>query len=278
MTHVDRFRAALVDACRNISDESVLLLSGGLDSGSILAACVEAGVQPYIVTASFGEFPNEDNRLAIARARAIAPGFRIFHLPIPRDDDAAVRHIKQAIRIVGHPRKTAIEVGQMVFPLVDWLSQSGCTAVVNGMVGGVLWGATKEAVMAYHKGGYEAWQAARLDDYEWELKDEPTSATRMTRKVVQDAGMLFLDPLLATADLLLDCTYDQLNRPKIKQLALDAFPALKLTPTRTGGLQVVSGVREYMTLLAQERGYRSAVAWYNDIARNMGVPLRVQTK
>jgi len=271
-----QFRDTMIEDCRKLPAGAVLLLSGGLDSGCILAACVEAGVRLDVVTASFGQYPNEDNRRAEARAAVVAPGYPFAHVAIDRDADRAKAVAASAIRLLGNPLKTGVEVAQMVIPLVDHLQAAGYTAVVNGMTGGTLWGVTKETVFAHHKGGHTAWQAARLHGLAVELDDQYPTATGLTRRVVQDAGMLFLDPLLATSDLLLACTYDQLNRPKLKQLALDAFPALKQSPSRTGGLQVVSGVREYMTLLAQEQGYRSAVAWYNALARDMNIPLKVK--
>ena len=45
-------------------------------------------------------------------------------------------------------------------------------------------------------------------------------------------------------------TYAELNRPRAKSLAVKAFPKLAETPVLHGGLQVVAGVREGMTPLA----------------------------
>ena len=47
----ERFRAELIAACARATDQPCVLLSGGLDSGSILAAMLETGI-PFGICSS----------------------------------------------------------------------------------------------------------------------------------------------------------------------------------------------------------------------------------
>lgn len=269
------FRDQLISACAALPPASTLLLSGGLDSGVILAAMVAAGRTDFdVVTMQFGQYPSEDNRGAKARHEKVAPHIPFRTIEIVRDPNVAIETIDWTINRARSVLKTSIEVMVLVKPVLDSLADEGAKAVINGMTGGLLWGVSREGQILRRKQGEAAWTAQRRFDLEYDRAGYPPVATRLGRLRCQELGIAWIDPLMDLAELMLSLGYDDLNRPKEKSLAAKAFPELADSFVITGGLQVKAGVREYMEVLARDAGYSSSILWYNYRACLQDVKLR----
>lgn len=261
------------------AESPALLLSGGLDSGSILAGCVEAGLTPDLYTIRFGEEMSEDEDLAHQRAEHIAPHLDLRTITVPANADLSVKSMKNAIVDSGAVLKTTIEVMVIMYPVLEKLRNEGHDVILHGMTGGIWWGLAKELSMTLHRDGEPAWKNRRLAWVQYDADGYPVTAARLSNFVAKDRyGMEMRDPLAMMGDFFDDCSFAELNKPKPKNLALEAFPALQATGSLSSGMQVEAGVREHMAEIARLRGYSSAVAMYNDVARKLGIAPRGDDK
>lgn len=265
-------RGLMVDAMRRApGDRPALLLSAGLDSGSVLAAAVAAGHPPAaIFTATFGEYGGPDLRGALARAAALAPDVPHVVLASPRGEPAA-RRVLEAIRLIRCARKAAVEVYVLLAPALDALAGRYDVAW-NAMAGGCWWGVDGREARKRSE-GEAAWRAFRRYQFQWDRGGYPPTACHLLARRARDLGLRWWDSWCTPAvRRWMDArSWDDLNRPRPKALALLAFPELARTPTCGGPAQVLAGVREHMALLARERGHSSAIAWYNATARAEGL-------
>lgn len=273
-----QFRDQLNAACLQMAaGKTALLLSGGLDSGAILAACMQTGVKVDCFSITLGPHLNQDARYARVRAehfRKKNPDLSFEVLHVPRTFEATVKTVEWCIDFSGASLKTAIEVMVMVKPAVEELKRRGYQTILNGMTGGVLWGLGKEDVFARSRDGEIGWQKVREENLAYEYSGFPPNATRVARGYCQDLGMTWVDPLASLSSLLLECTFAEMHRPKQKGMVLAAYPDLALTPHEMGGLQVQGGVREYCQLIASQQGFKTAQGWYNKLAAQRNIPVR----
>jgi hypothetical protein len=251
--------------------KAALLLSGGLDSGSVLMACLDAGLAPDLFTLTYGDHLNEDARLAQLRAERLAPQLTFTVVHVPRTGAALEQVALRVIQQIGSLLKTSIEVMVMLYPFLDMMAEQRYTAVFHGMTGGNAWGLGKETMFEKARSGHAAWMQRRRVEFGYEYTSYPPISSRVFRQVCLERQMVYADPLEQIAPWLLTLTYDQLHKPKPKALALYAYPELSKVPYQQGGMQVTGGIREFAQLCAEERGYSSAVAWYNALARAQGV-------
>jgi hypothetical protein len=232
-----------------------VLLSGGLDSGSTLAAMLETGIPFGICTFRFGDYPSNDEISAAARHQTLCPQIPFEVIEVPRTLGQAHDIATWCIENSGSVLKTAIECMVPMRPFIDGVIARGYRTLLNGMSGGMLWGVGRQAMMQLHNvsiehgdaAGLKHWQALKRRWLEYERTGFPPNATRVCRWYTATKGGLWYDPLAELVDLMAGATYAELNRPRAKSLAVKAFPALGETPVRAGGLQVVAGVREFMT-------------------------------
>jgi hypothetical protein len=145
--------------------------------------------------------------------------------------------------------------------------------VINGMAGGALWGVSKEDTMLRRRAGEQAWTASRRMNAAYDVAGYPPVPTRLCRRLCNDYLMLWYDPLFELRDLMLKASFEQLNRPKEKSLAVRAFPELGQTPVLSGGVQVQAGVREYMQHVVA-KDHSSAVAFYNRLTDKFALHIR----
>jgi hypothetical protein len=273
MSNPEIFREKMIAAAAKLPKGSAILLSGGLDSGSLLAAAKRAGVSFSIYTASFGEYPSIDNKLARIRAKAVAPEAPFERIAVPRSETYAQETMEWVIRRSGASVKSAIEVMMVMRHVIDSLKGKH-PAIVTSMASGCLWGLSRENCFEYSRTGDEGWTKARKIDYAWEFNGYPPNATRVSRDYCSELGIEWLDPMTELADWMLSLGFKELHTKPGKILTVQAFPELGRTKTQQGGLQVIGGVREYMQILAEQRGFKSALAWYTDTARKLGLKPR----
>lgn len=247
-----------------------LLLSGGLDSGSALMACLDCGIEPDLFAITYGDHLNADAQIARKRAKLVAPHlpFEIIHVPRQASglEQTALRNLART----GSLLKTTVEVMVMLYPVLDRLKADGFDAIFHGMTGGQGWGIGKEAMFEKSRSGEDAWMRLRRIDFGYEYVCYPPTSSRIFRQFCLDNGIVYMDPLEQIAPWLLTLSYKQMHSPKPKQIAMRAYPELAKASYIQIGMQMSGGVREFAQICAKEKGFTSAVAWYNQIAKQAG--------
>lgn len=149
---IDRFREGMIAACGKApgSYKTCVLLSGGLDSGSILAGMLHAGKKFGVATINFGgaDVPSLDVQAAQLRWQALCatrrPKIPLHRICIERDEDKAIAATRWCIDTAEAALKTAIEVMVVMYHALPMIRDLGYTCVLNGMTGGILWGVGRE--------------------------------------------------------------------------------------------------------------------------------------
>src|SRR5215831_18080703 len=95
-----RYRSLLVEAVAAAGPEIPVLLSGGVDSSTVLAAALLLGARPATFTFALEGPPSPDARAA----RAIAERFELPHelVLIPRDGERAIADVRRVVAISGN--------------------------------------------------------------------------------------------------------------------------------------------------------------------------------
>lgn len=251
---------------------TAMLLSGGIDSGSVLCAAMESGLPVLsVVSASFGEYPSPDALAAQARHKAIGCKyhFRFFNT----DRKNISKKVTELIEYIGGPVKTAIEVSLLMKPLLHNLAASGCKRVLNGMNADNLWGMSKRCNITFQEEGLVGWNYIRLTDLTWDQAYYPPTATRVCRQICRDLGMEWCDPYesIPVVSYLMNADHKLLHPDgHQKGLAVKSFPLLSKSVVLKSPLQISSGIRDFMDIYAKGLGYTSAQAYYNHEARGLG--------
>ena len=154
-----------------------MLLSGGLDSGSILAAMLETGLEFGICTMQFGDYPSEDVLAATARHQQLCPSVPFEVIEIPRSLSQAHEIATWCIENSGSVLKTAIECMVPMKPFIDGVLERGYRTLVQGMSGGLLWGVGRQEMIQFHNVSKEHGNAAGLEHWQ-DLKRRWLTANR----------------------------------------------------------------------------------------------------
>ncbi len=260
-------RGLIVEAVEPVADEP-LLLSGGVDSATVLAAMLSMGKRPECFTFRFGQYDSEDVRVAASMCRHFTLPHHV--VTVPRDDESMERDIREIIRIIGcRPLKTHVQCGIPFMYLARAVAAAGASRAVIAMTADDCVGSGKEAMMDRARRGAEGFLLHRMKDC-----DDPGHSYYSCVKAAAENGVELVD-VFRNAPLqkhLLGMTYEQLHKPKLKAGLVRAFPEFWhqgnwWRPNKS--LQVVSGIRGAHDLLLKgrlnRRGHKAVVGIYGDI-------------
>ena len=243
-----------------------LLLSGGMDSTTILAAQLELGARPRC----YGYKLSGPDSIDVKAAKRICADHNLEYdlTEISRDQSVLIEDIKTAILMLGTTRKAAIQCSIPIMYMAKKIARWSDQAIVG--TGAIVMDDRTVSVI-WRSEGEEAARNYRASKYE--DRHIPVGTGYM-HKMAQLCGVFLQEPLsdepLQSVALSID--FQEMNKPKQKGIALRAFPDF----FREGGywranssLQVNSGYRAFHdTLLNSEynkRGSRRVLAIYNDI-------------
>jgi asparagine synthetase B (glutamine-hydrolysing) len=280
-----RWREALIETVRPLAEAKLpLLLSGGVDSGSIHAALLELGHHPVCLGyALHDRRPGAElaQDYVVGRRAAISGSCRWRAVFIERDRAVLERDVRAVIELLGVSRKTSVQCAHPLLYLLRAVREEGFDRVIAGTGGIVLDG---RAVMVLRaEEGEEAARELRRE----KLADRgnPDTATGQMHRLAEKMGVKLEEPYseepLASVGLSIDLA--EMNRgPRgfgQKGIAVRAFPDYWRRPGRYRGatpLQVGGGIREWHDELLESPMNpdcaERVVAVYNRILRETNEP------
>lgn len=255
-----------------------LLLSGGVDSGTLLAACLELGHQPDCYGYALNSHASTD--LTTARKMTTRFGCAWTAVFIPQNLDQLMADVREVITQLRTSRKTAVQCAQPIMHLARQIKKDGFDSVLAGTGGVALDG--RAVMVKLAEEGEEAARELRAKALEDRHHDTGTGAIhRMARLCgVEVQEPLSDEPLKAHA-LALDMA-DLSRGPKgygQKGIAVRAFPDFWMGQNwyrRNSSLQVNGGIRDWheelLTSPLNPNGAEAVVAVYNRILKDLEEP------
>lgn len=223
-----------------------LFLSGGVDSGTLLAAALEFGYQPHCFAYKIEGRPSEDFR--IARQMATRFGCIFFGLELPADPDWVKASARDVISMLGTSRKTSVQCAIPIRAMARKAIDVGVDRAIVGTGAVVLDDRTVMVKLAEE--GEEAAREYRAEKLEDRYLD---CGTGRMHEIAKMEGVTLEEPFsdepLKSHALALDIK--ELNRGPYgygqKGIAVRAFPNFWMNRgwyRRNVSLQVASGLRE----------------------------------
>lgn len=257
----------LIIAAVEKAGDAPLFLSGGVDSGTVLAASLALGRRPRCYTFTFGQYRSEDAEVAARMAAAV--GVDCSVVTVPREPAEVIADIRRALSIIGVPTKTHVQCSIPFLYLAERAAADGYGTAMMAMAADDLLGTGRAGAVAYAEGGDSAFLEYRRKKF----ADRGASDYSVLRAAAAQ-GVALIDVFrdLAVAENLLARTYAELHKPRQKQALLSAFPEFWrrgawYRPNKS--LQVVSGIREAHDLLLNSSlnkcGRRAVVGLYADM-------------
>ena len=256
-------RKVLLDELAAIPDYSVgLLLSGGIDSASLMFGLLEVGKR--VTAYSFMLDGHVSTDFALARRNARAFGVPFVPVFLPRDLPSLKRDLYRLARTGKATRKTDFECG---WPMLHAYPAVRERVVVSGMGADGHFCISKKGMIHFRD---------RIDDFRRGLYASPGYAQRPLHELLASAqGKVAVLPYMTDAMRaeFLGTTWDQCNRPRQKQPILDAFPdqfarmkVLPHTNLQLGDSKIAQHMSGLLRSDWNRRGAKSIVAIYNDLA------------
>lgn len=284
-TQAASWREALLETIRPAVDAKLpLLLSAGLDSGTLLAACLDLDYRPHCYSYVLNAPVAEDG---LSRdyvfSRRLSSRFRCSFtgIWIARNLDQLESDVREVIGILRVARKTSVQCCQPMMHIARQLQKDGERRAIAGTGGIVLDG--RAVMVARAEEGEEA--ARRMRAEKLRDRDNPDTATGQMHRMAAHFGVELVEPYseepLQAAGLAIDL--DEINRgPKgmgAKGIAVRAFPDFWSLPgvyRRPSPLQVNGGVREWheelLTSPLNPNRAERVVAVYNRILKEFDEP------
>lgn len=228
--HAPLFHDLMLESIRQTPWDSAILLSGGIDSATLLAASLELGRTPQLITVNLGTEWSADTQTASQMARA----HNLPHHVVQVDDSEVYRErlIRRTIAICATPiresrghEKTHVEVAATLLDALEFAGRYGHRTLLQGMAAGDAYGDSRHAHVRRSEMGEEGARAYRAP-----MLDDPYDVTLTDRTALYLAavfGVKLIDPyrLDPLRSWLRDTTMDQFHLERPKSVALDAFPA-----------------------------------------------------
>jgi asparagine synthetase B (glutamine-hydrolysing) len=260
-----QLRELAISAMRDHADD-ILLLSGGVDSATMLAAALACGYKPRIFTFRLDGYISPDFR--VAESMAMTFGCEFTPVLIPMDVDELVHDVRNIIQITGSSLKTHVQCSH---PFI-YLSKQAYTIGVKRFVycggGSDLYGDGRKAMITYHQQGEEAYRAKRAHDAAPDVWGSSVSIM----KVCESFGMTIYDPYLRpeVVDFFVSLDFTDMHKPKQKYIGLRAFPEFWSRGAwyrESSNFQINSRLREFHDTLLQSEyntaGHKDVVGIYN---------------
>lgn len=247
-----------------------LMLSGGVDSGTILAALLELGETPHCFAFRLGREDSGDS--AMAKRMASTFDLRFTLVEIERDQETLVRDSKEVIRLLGASKKAQVQCGQPVMLMAKSMRVRGYSRAIVGTGAVVMDDRRVSVILSQY--GEDAARVYRESKFNDRYTDCGTGAMHAIARI---CGVPLEEPLSddPVKSYGLSLSFGEMNWPKQKGIALRAFPQFWSQGfyRSNSPLQVNSGIRAWHdTLLDSEEntnGSRAVVGIYNRWRKEM---------
>lgn len=273
MSLIQEFKSAIENSVKKANSD-ILYLSGGVDSATILAACLNLGMSPKCFTFQLGEYKSPD----VIRASEMCRYFSLEHhiVKIPQTEDVLVNDIRRMISGGCSVVKTHLQCLQPFMYLNQGvLDRFGPSRVMIGMDADDLWGSGRKGAVAYHNGGDIYFREHRKH----EIEAPPSSSSTISiTKYSKTQGITLIDIFRdnSVIEMMLCLNYNQMHKPHFKQLALSAYPDFWNSGKwyrKQDALQIISGIREWHDTLLNSKyninNRKAVIGIYNDIASGL---------
>lgn len=240
-----------------------VLLSGGMDSLSVLLSCLDLGIRPTLYTFYLKSHISND----IKSSRKISKCFNLPLVEIEINDDdinkleADVEYIIKTFKV---KKKTAV---QCIYPFLYVVPEIKEKYVLSGLCADDLYGTIMS--ITRHRKEPEVFNELR----NMRVNNQEASYYKQIKELHLMYNKTFISPYKECNDIieyLLPMSYDEMNKPKVKNILYIEYKDEIDTHSlyRPGiGLQVCSKVREqHDKLLATDLNtgdFKSVVAIYN---------------
>lgn len=272
------WREVLLQTMEPVADLP-FLLSGGVDSATLLAAALHLGKQPPCYGYRLSSHESDDFRIGKEMAGAFGLPWR--PVVLPREREFLERDVRHLIATLKTSRKTSIQCAQPVMHMARWIAKDGFDRAIVGTGAVVL--DDRRVMVIRSEEGEEAARAYRAEKLEDRYID---CGTGRMHEIARLEGVTLEEPYsdepLRSHALALDVA--DLNRgPRgygQKGIAVRAFPDFWIGSgwyRRNSPLQVNSGVREWHDDLLSDpelnpAGARRVVAVYNRLLKEADAP------
>lgn len=243
---VKEFRSLFIRAVeRSIdgSDKVALMLSGGVDSCTVLAALLLIGIKPETFTFYLSFSESEDLKAArkIAKAFSLESNF----ISITRSEETLIRDIRTLAPLIKYPFKTHYQCSQPFLYLSKAAVDRGYESALFGISADDLYGTTKQIAIVRGKSGEDAARKLRIKNF-----NDPSASDYSIMSVSESLGLKLVDPFRdrELSEFVLALDMREIHRGKIKGLPVSAFPEFFRSGSfyrQQSAFQVNSGIRDW---------------------------------
>lgn len=267
-------RGALLDELEYMKysgEEVGVLLSAGVDSCSVLFACMELGLPTTAY--SFTLDTHESRDFKYARDTANILGVDFEPVILPTDLDHLKKFMNYAVTI-GCRSKTDFECSWPMIYAMRQMTADGIGHILSATSADSHFCLSKKANMHYKD---------KVDLYRNIVFSKRNTGQKMImRREATKLGATYLTPYDSTrmSSELYGYTWDELNKPKQKQPVRDSFPEYfdRIKVANHTNLQLGdSGIADHFKILLQDKEwnpggkFKAVKGVYNELLRRHGV-------
>lgn len=268
-----RYREALLETLTGVPANLPILLSGGMDSMTLLAGLLALGRKPVAYSYGLGNQLHSEDWIA-AHAACEKYGLKHVTVIVPSDNEGLVEGTREAIRIGETTRKTAVQCLYALIPMLRQVQADGNAGAITGAGGIVSDNRASKILGADYETNREGLETKRRTDL---LGGDPGSATEIMKQAAAKLGVPLREPYSENplAEVGLSIPYPEINTPVLKGIGCRAFPTFfgESQPydwwRTNSSLQVNGGVRDLherlLDLPVNRRGSRAVIGVYNDL-------------
>jgi len=253
------FRSLMIAAVAATPETSPVLLSGGVDSATIVASSLALGRVPPCYTFQLGGSISPD--LTVTRQMASTFGLPLTVTTIPWTAETLDADVRRVLRITRNPTKTHVQCAHPFLYMAAAIAQDGHRACLMGMAADDLYGTMRDVQVALHAEGEAVARQMRTEHF-----FDPKVSDWSCSAVARHYGVVLIDPYRdeRVAAFVLGLDMAKIHRRRQKALALAAFPEFWSQGAwvrPNASLQVVSGLRAWHnSLLSSPVNRRRSVA------------------
>lgn len=250
--NIEIFRSKFIPFIEKQPENTPLLLSGGVDSATILAALLELERDPDIFTFQLGEFESED--IQVSRSMCETFGLRHHIVKIPQTEEQLKKDIKFLIGFLDTNLVTHIQCSQPFLYLLPALQQRGYENVLHGMAADHIYGMGRHAQQLLHQKGADAFQELRI----YGIGDMEQPSTKSIPLLAAQYHIKLIDPYRDNVDFMswaVLMTWDEMHKPFEKAIGVQSFPGFwdkGAWYRKHNPYHFCSGIRDWHGTLDQE--------------------------
>lgn len=243
------FRTVLLNSIP-LDNNPAVLLSGGTDSSTVLAAFLSRGIKPTCYTFQLGNIKSTD--MKVAESMAKTHKFELKKVIIPQNEETLIKDIKSILTNFP-PKKTIIQCCHPFLYIYPLIKNDGFGTVYSGLWGDDILGTSRKGNVIYHQQGEEAFRKFRQGEV-----NKPNTACEAITKMAGYYNLKFFTPFNTepVIDFLLSKKYNELHKPIQKGISIYAFPEFWNKGQwyrKNSSLHVNSGIREFHDTLLNSR-------------------------